>query len=84
MQKYITRSRSIRSTESQNFTLVLKYKIRFIEAYFHSITLNVLELMYFIYAIHNNLYLVDELFLCLESFETSDGFEMIVITDQLL
>ena len=26
---------------------------------------------------------MDELFLCLESFETSDGFEMIVITDQL-
>ena len=40
--------------------------------------------MYFIYAIHNSLYIVHELFLSLESFKTSDGFEMIVITDQLL
>ena len=41
--------------------------------------------MYFIHAIHNSLYIVHELFLSLESFKTSaDGFEMIVITDQLL
>ena len=79
MQKYITRSRSISSTESQNFTLVLKYKIGFIEAYFHSITLNVLEwcILFMpsiiIYTLWMN-----------SSFETSDGFEMIVITDQLL